>query len=143
MRSSKWFLICSGAILIVELALPPLFGGRSVGSAALGPVSYVEGLLGQAQAIGVAVSDRDAAVLKGAATVEPECTGWDVDSGGCCWICFLDECPDNFDTFDSDNCLYCEYTASKQNSTRECSAGGNAAACSNVIDSIIGCTVGP
>lgn len=141
MRGSKWFLMFATAMLMIEFVLPPLLGGRSVGFTVLERIPLTDGLVGEARAIGIAVSDADAAVMSGAATVEPECGGWDVDSGGCHWICWIDNCPDTFDIFDSDDCLYCDYTASKQNGTRECSAGGFDNACTNVIDSILGCVV--
>lgn len=142
MRSSMWFLAVGGAILAVEWALSPMLGGRAIGTVVLAPLQLTSGLVSEAQAIGIAVTDRDAAALSGTATVEPECGGWDVDSGGCHWICFLDNCPDNFDTFDSDSCTYCDYTASKQHGTRECSAGGFSSSCyETVVNSIIGCVV--
>lgn len=146
MQASKWFLAIAGALVAVEFALSPLFGGRPIGTFVTEQVPYIAFLDRLETPIGAPVADLDASHIRGAATVEPECSGWDVDSDGCENAYFNNHCPDNFDTFDTDSCFFCDYTNHKKSGTRECS-GGNAeytreGSCyEGVVDSLAGCIV--
>lgn len=146
MRASGWFLVMAVAVVAVEFLMTPLFGERSVGALVTQQVPYITSLRSEDVSIGSAVADADAAGIRGAATVEPECSGWDADSGGCDAAYTNDHCPEDFDIFDADGCFFCDYTNHKSDGTRECS-GGNAeytreGSCyEGIVDNLAGCVV--
>lgn len=146
MRPSGWFCVVAGAVVAVEFLLTPIFGDRPVGALVSQRVPFVAGLHRSEVSIGTLVADADAARIRGAATMEPECSGWDADSGGCDAAYTVDDCPENFDIMDSDGCFFCEYTNHKSTGTRECTGGNEtyreAGSCyEGVIDSLTGCVV--
>lgn len=146
MRASGWFLVIAGTVVAVEFLMVPVFGNRSVGALVTEKVACIASLQETEVSIGAAVADLDASRIRGAATMEPECSGWDVDSDGCENAYFNNHCPDNFDAFDTDDCWFCDYTNHKSTGTRECS-GGNAeytreGSCYEcVVTSLGGCVV--
>jgi hypothetical protein len=121
-------LVCS--LVLIEFAL-----AQTDRFIAADPVNPVNSLLASYDSLGVDVTDEEAARLIGGQTA---CSDWDVDGGGCCWLCAV--CPNNFNTFD-DSYWFSDYHHAKQNSTRECSGGAANSCYEGVIDSLIGCTI--
>jgi hypothetical protein len=75
-------------------------------------------------AVGVTVADMDASKIRALTLGQANfCINWDADMGGCDASYLVDYCPEYFDIYDSDSCIFCEWWNYKATGTRECSGG--------------------
>lgn len=136
MKNVTLLALLVGGILSADLLAASL-GGKGL------VADIVSNRIELSSAPGVAVNDDIAAALRGTATLEAECGGWDSDSGGCDTSYSVDYCPEDFDVFDEDGCFWCEYSNHKHAAARDCTAGNVEYTnyCTSVFDQLDGCVV--